>query len=70
MRKVGSDSGIASSQRFPRSPGLVPGGSPLDMEPSIRKLIDDYGLPEVSEAKELFAIIGNPIFHSLFTTFV
>jgi len=35
------------------------------MEPSIGKLIADYGLPEVSPAKELFAIIGNPIFHSL-----
>src|SRR6185369_8951238 len=45
--------------------GLVGGGSPLDMEPSIRKLIDDYGLPVVSPVKELFAIIGNPVFHSL-----
>lgn len=45
--------------------GLVSGGSAADMEPSIGKLIADYGLPEVSPAKELFAIIGNPIFHSL-----
>ena len=45
--------------------GLVTGGSAADMEPSIGKLIADYGLPEVSAAKELFAIIGNPIFHSL-----
>ncbi len=45
--------------------GLVTGGSAADMEPSIGKLIADYGLPEVSPAKELFAIIGNPIFHSL-----
>lgn len=45
--------------------GLVTGGSAADMEPSIDKLIADYGLPEVSPAKELFAIIGNPIFHSL-----
>ena len=45
--------------------GLVAGGSAIDMEPSIGKLIADYGLPEVSPAKELFAIIGNPIFHSL-----
>jgi len=35
------------------------------MEPTIGKLIADYGLPEVDPAKELFAIIGNPIFHSL-----
>jgi 3-dehydroquinate dehydratase/shikimate dehydrogenase len=45
--------------------GLVTGGSAADMEPSIGKLIADYGLPEVHPAKELFAIIGNPIFHSL-----
>ncbi|HET6972713.1 MAG TPA: type I 3-dehydroquinate dehydratase [Pyrinomonadaceae bacterium] len=45
--------------------GLVSGGSAADMEPSIGKLIADYGLPEVHPAKELFAIIGNPIFHSL-----
>ena len=35
------------------------------MEPTIGKLIADYGLPEVNFARELFAIIGNPIFHSL-----
>jgi len=34
-------------------------------EPTIKKLIEDYGLPEVWPAKELFAIIGDPIFHSL-----
>lgn len=34
-------------------------------EPTIAKLIDDYGLPEVRPVKELFAIIGNPVFHSL-----
>lgn len=45
--------------------GLVGNGSAVDMEPSIDKLIDDYGLPEVRQVKELFAIIGNPIFHSL-----
>lgn len=45
--------------------GLVSGGSAATMEPTIAKLIADYGLPEVSPAKELFAIIGNPIFHSL-----
>jgi 3-dehydroquinate dehydratase / shikimate dehydrogenase len=45
--------------------GLVSGGSVETMEPAIGKLIADYGLPEVNQAKELFAIIGNPIFHSL-----
>ena len=44
--------------------GLVsPGPSPG--EPTVQKLIDDYGLPEVRPVKEVFAIIGNPIFHSL-----
>jgi len=45
--------------------GVVCAGSAADMEPSVRKLIDDYGLPTLSPVKELFAIIGNPIFHSL-----
>ena len=45
--------------------GPVTQGPIVDMEPCISKLIDDYGLPEISPAKELFAIIGNPIFHSL-----
>ena len=45
--------------------GSVSDGSVVDMEPTISKLITDYGLPEVSPARELFAIIGNPIFHSL-----
>ena len=45
--------------------GLAGHGSAADMEPSVRKLIDDYGLPELSFAKELFAIVGSPIFHSL-----
>jgi 3-dehydroquinate dehydratase/shikimate dehydrogenase len=34
-------------------------------EPTVAKLIDDYGLPEVRPVEELFAIIGNPVFHSL-----
>jgi len=33
--------------------------------PTIDKLIRDYGLPAVEPVKELFAIIGDPIFHSL-----
>ena len=45
--------------------GRVAQDSIVDMEPSIRKLIDDYDLPELKPVKELFAIIGNPIFHSL-----
>jgi 3-dehydroquinate dehydratase/shikimate dehydrogenase len=34
-------------------------------EPTVVKLIDDYGLPEVTPVQELFAIIGSPVFHSL-----
>lgn len=45
--------------------GRAAGDSAAEMEPSIGKLIADYGLPEVRPANELFAIIGNPIFHSL-----
>ena len=45
--------------------GAVGRGSIVDMEPSMSKLIADYGLPALTRAKELFAIIGNPIFHSL-----
>ena len=44
--------------------GLVSPG-PDAGDPTIAKLIDDYGLPEVNPVKEIFAIIGNPIFHSL-----
>ena len=45
--------------------GAVGRGSVVDMEPSIDKLIVDYGLPFVPQVNELFAIIGNPVFHSL-----
>ncbi|HMG72707.1 MAG TPA: type I 3-dehydroquinate dehydratase [Pyrinomonadaceae bacterium] len=45
--------------------GLVPQGSIVETEPTINKLIVDYGLPELTPAKVLFAIIGNPVFHSL-----
>ncbi len=45
--------------------GVVGPGSVADMEPSIGKLIVDYGLPEVTPVNELFAIVGNPVFHSL-----
>ena len=45
--------------------GVVGQGSVVDMEPSLDKLIVDYGLPAVARVKELFAIVGNPIFHSL-----
>lgn len=45
--------------------GFVSAHSVLNTEPTIKKLIDDYGLPELRPVKEIFAIIGDPIFHSL-----
>lgn len=56
---------IALQLGAPAISGMVndtPGNS---AEPAINRLIQDYGLPEVKPAKELFAIIGDPIFHSL-----
>jgi 3-dehydroquinate dehydratase / shikimate dehydrogenase len=44
--------------------GLVSPGA-VASDPTIAKLILDYGLPEVRSVKEIFSIIGNPIFHSL-----
>lgn len=51
----------------PAISGPVPVGPSrtLSSEPTITKLIDDYGLPEVWPLREIFAIIGSPIFHSL-----
>jgi 3-dehydroquinate dehydratase/shikimate dehydrogenase len=45
--------------------GLVPQGAVIPTEPTVIKLIDDYGLPELRSVSEIFAIIGDPIFHSL-----
>jgi 3-dehydroquinate dehydratase/shikimate dehydrogenase len=45
--------------------GMVGGIAGNSGEPTVKRLIEDYGLPEVHSAKELFAIIGDPIFHSL-----
>jgi 3-dehydroquinate dehydratase/shikimate dehydrogenase len=48
------------------APAIFGAVSPsVPSEPTITRLIADYGLPEVTPAKELFAIIGNPVFHSL-----
>ncbi len=45
--------------------GPIPNDVNDPAEPPITKLIDDYALPLLSSVKEIFAIIGNPIFHSL-----
>jgi 3-dehydroquinate dehydratase/shikimate dehydrogenase len=49
----------------PAISGLVSQPSAANTEPTIKKLIDDYGLPALRQVKEIFAIIGNPVFHSL-----
>lgn len=49
----------------PSISGLVSQDSASNSEPTIKKLIDDYDLPSLRPVKELFAIIGNPVFHSL-----
>ena len=49
----------------PAISGLVTKADSDPAEPTISKLIEDYGLPEVKPAKEIFGIMGNPIFHSL-----
>lgn len=56
---------IALHLGAPAISGMVNETSGNPSEPTINKLIEDYGLPEVRPAKELFAIIGDPIFHSL-----
>lgn len=45
--------------------GLVSQPPVSNTEPTIKKLIDDYGLPGLRPVKGIFAIIGNPVFHSL-----
>ena len=48
------------------APAIYGAVAPNDsFEPTAVKLIHDYGLPEAKPVKELFAIIGNPVFHSL-----
>jgi 3-dehydroquinate dehydratase / shikimate dehydrogenase len=45
--------------------GLAPVGPPVPAEPTVVRLIADYGLPALEPAREVFAIIGSPVFHSL-----
>jgi 3-dehydroquinate dehydratase / shikimate dehydrogenase len=49
----------------PAISGMVTDIAGNSSEPTIKKLIEDYALPEVWPARELFAIVGDPIFHSL-----
>jgi 3-dehydroquinate dehydratase/shikimate dehydrogenase len=45
--------------------GAVPTGGNHSDEPSITKLIQDFGLPSMTPVKEIYGIAGNPISHSL-----
>lgn len=45
--------------------GLVPNGPVVPTEPTINKLIDDYGLPQLPPIERIYGIAGSPVFHSL-----
>ncbi len=45
--------------------GLAPGGPAAPAEPTVNKLIEDYGLPELPPLEGLYGIVGSPVFHSL-----
>jgi 3-dehydroquinate dehydratase / shikimate dehydrogenase len=43
--------------------GSVSNGVPA--EPTVNKLIEDYGLPLLARPEEIYGIVGSPVFHSL-----
>lgn len=45
--------------------GLVPNGPVVPAEPTIDRLIEDYGLPQLRPLEGIYGIIGSPVFHSL-----
>lgn len=45
--------------------GLVPGGPVVPDEPTVNKLIEDYGLPQLPPLEGIYGIVGSPVFHSL-----
>jgi 3-dehydroquinate dehydratase/shikimate dehydrogenase len=45
--------------------GLVPNGATIPTEPTINKLIEDYALPWLSSPREIYGVVGSPVFHSL-----
>ena len=45
--------------------GSVPGGKVVPTEPTINKLMEDYGLPQLTPLKAIYGIAGSPVFHSL-----
>lgn len=45
--------------------GNVPNGALVPAEPTINKLIEDYGLPQFPTLEGIYGIVGSPVFHSL-----
>lgn len=45
--------------------GLVSNGPAIPTEPTINKLIEDYGLPGLLPLEAIYGIVGSPVFHSL-----
>jgi 3-dehydroquinate dehydratase/shikimate dehydrogenase len=45
--------------------GAIDGAGRLDGEPTITRLIADYGLPSLGRVEGMYGIIGNPVSHSL-----
>jgi 3-dehydroquinate dehydratase/shikimate dehydrogenase len=45
--------------------GSVPNGPIVPTEPTINKLIEDYGLPSLMPIEGIYGIVGSPVFHSL-----
>jgi 3-dehydroquinate dehydratase/shikimate dehydrogenase len=45
--------------------GLVSNGPAVPTEPSVNKLIEDYGLPSLMPVEGIYGIVGSPVFHSL-----
>jgi 3-dehydroquinate dehydratase/shikimate dehydrogenase len=45
--------------------GLVQGGPIIADDPTVNRLIADYGLPQMPPVEGVYGIVGNPVFHSL-----
>jgi 3-dehydroquinate dehydratase/shikimate dehydrogenase len=45
--------------------GLVQGGPIIQDDPTVNRLIADYGLPRLPPVDFIYGIVGNPVFHSL-----
>ena len=45
--------------------GLAGEIDPYDGEPSVERLVADYGLPALPPLEEMYGIVGNPVLHSL-----